>query len=103
VVAACHFHDTYGLAMANTLVALDAGVTQVESAFGGLGGCPFTAATGGNLCTEDFAYYLHRSGRRTDIDLDRLVAVTKEASAFFGRALPGTLYRIGRVEMPTVG
>ena len=101
IVAACHFHDTYGLAMVNTLAALDAGVTLVESAFGGLGGCPFTAATGGNLCTEDFAYYLHRSGRRVDVELDRLVAVTKEASAFLGRALPGTLYRIGRVEMPT--
>ena len=54
VQCACHFHDTYGLAMANTLAALDAGVTHVESAFAGLGGCPFTAATGGNLCTEDF-------------------------------------------------
>ena len=49
IVAACHFHDTYGLAMANTLAALDAGVTYVESAVGGLGGCPFTPVTGGNL------------------------------------------------------
>jgi len=61
--------------MANTLAALDAGVSHVESAFGGVGGCPFTAVTGGNLCTEDFAYYLQRSGRRTDVTLDRLVSV----------------------------
>jgi hydroxymethylglutaryl-CoA lyase len=94
IAAACHFHDTYGLAMANTLAALDTGVTQVESAFAGLGGCPFTSVTGGNLCTEDFAYYLHRSGRRTDVVLDRLVSVSGEASAFFGRPLPGTLHRI---------
>jgi len=97
IVAACHFHDTYGLAMTNTLAALEAGVAQVESAFGGLGGCPFTAVTGGNLCTEDFAYYLQRSGQRTDIGLDRMVAVTSDASAFFGRSLPGTLYRIGAI------
>jgi hydroxymethylglutaryl-CoA lyase len=95
IVAACHFHDTYGLAMANTLAALDVGVTRVESAFGGLGGCPFTAATGGNLCTEDFAYYLQRSQRRTGIALDRFISVSTDASAFFGRPLPGTLYRIG--------
>lgn len=97
VTAACHFHDTYGLAMANTIAALDAGVRQVESAFGGLGGCPFTAVTGGNLCTEDFAYYLDRSGKRTDIAFERLLSVTRDASAFFERPLPGTLHRIGRI------
>jgi hydroxymethylglutaryl-CoA lyase len=97
VQCACHFHDTYGLAMANTIAALDAGVTQVESAFAGLGGCPFTAATGGNLCTEDFLYYFRRTGRRQDIDLAPIVSVASEASGFFGRALPGTLYRIGPI------
>jgi hydroxymethylglutaryl-CoA lyase len=101
IVTTCHFHDTYGLAMANTIAALEAGVTQVESAFGGLGGCPFTALTGGNLCTEDFAYYLQRSGLRTDVALDRLVTVTSEASGFFGRPLPGTLYRIGPIAPST--
>ena len=95
---ACHFHDTYGLAMANTIAALDAGVTQVESAFGGLGGCPFTAATGGNLCTEDFLYYFQRTGRRLDVDLAPIVSVTADASEFFGRVLPGTLYRIGPIK-----
>lgn len=58
VVCACHLHDTYGLAMANAKAALDAGVRIFESAFGGLGGCPFTAIAGGNLCTEDFVHFL---------------------------------------------
>jgi hydroxymethylglutaryl-CoA lyase len=97
VQCACHFHDTYGLAMANTIAALDAGVTQVESAFAGLGGCPFTAATGGNLCTEDFLYYFQRTGQRQDVDLAPIVSVASEASEFFGRALPGTVHRIGTV------
>lgn len=97
ITAACHFHDTYGLAMANTLAALDAGVTHVESAFAGLGGCPFTAVTGGNLCTEDFVYLLQRTDRREDVDLEAIVGVASAASEFFGRPLPGTLYRIGPI------
>jgi len=95
VQCACHFHDTYGLAMVNTLAALDAGVTYVESAFAGLGGCPFTAATGGNLCTEDFVHFLQRTGRRLDVHLAPIISVASAASAWFGRTLPGTVHRIG--------
>jgi hydroxymethylglutaryl-CoA lyase len=98
VQCACHFHDTYGLAMANTLAALDAGVSHVESAFAGLGGCPFTAVTGGNLCTEDFVYFLQRTGRRGDVQLEPLISVASEAAAFFGRSLPGTVHRIGPIK-----
>jgi hydroxymethylglutaryl-CoA lyase len=94
---ACHFHDTYGLAMANACAALDAGVQTFETAFGGLGGCPFTALAGGNLCTEDFVHLLHREHRRPEVDLDGLVAVTNEAEAFFGRPLPGILHRSGPI------
>ena len=101
VQCACHFHDTYGLAMVNTLAALDAGVTHVESAFAGLGGCPFTAATGGNLCTEDFVYFLQRTGRRQDVHLAPIISVASAASVFFGRALPGTVHRIGPIDLPT--
>jgi hydroxymethylglutaryl-CoA lyase len=98
IECACHFHDTYGLAMANTLAALKAGVTHFEVAFGGLGGCPFTAATGGNLSTEDFVYLLQRTGRRQDIDLAPLMAVASEAGRFFKRSLPGTVHRIGPIK-----
>lgn len=100
VRCACHFHDTYGLAMANTLAAIDTGVTLVESAFAGLGGCPFTAVTGGNLCTEDFLYLLKRTGKRQDIELEPIVSVAREASEFFGRSLPGTVHRIGPITLP---
>ena len=98
VECTCHFHDTYGLAMANALAALSAGVKSFELAFAGLGGCPFTAATGGNLCTEDFLYYLHRTGRRQEIQLAPILEVATEASAFFGRSLPGTVHRVGLIE-----
>jgi hydroxymethylglutaryl-CoA lyase len=96
-VCACHFHDTYGLAMANASAALEIGVRSFESAFAGLGGCPFTAVAGGNLCTEDFVHLLQREGLRHDVDLDALIGVAKDAETFFGRALPGVIHRTGPI------
>jgi hydroxymethylglutaryl-CoA lyase len=96
-VLACHFHDTYGFAMANACAALDAGVQSFESAFGGLGGCPFTALAGGNLCTEDFVHLLQRTGLRPDVHLDPIVDVAREAEEFFARALPGLVHKAGAI------
>lgn len=95
VECACHFHDTYGLAMANACAALKCGVRYFEAAFAGLGGCPFTAVAAGNLCTEDFVHLLQRMGRRRDIELDKMIAVASEAGQFLQRSLPGALHRTG--------
>jgi hydroxymethylglutaryl-CoA lyase len=95
VEAACHFHNTYGLALANCWAAYRAGVTSFESSIAGLGGCPFTKIAGGNTCTEDFVHLLHGMGLRTDVDLGALIAVARDVAAFFGRELPGTVYRTG--------
>ncbi len=97
----CHFHDTYGLGLANVYAAWRAGATTIESAFGGLGGCPFTAVAAGNVCTEDVVHLLHRFNLRRDIDIEPIVAVTRDAAAFFGRELPGTIHRTG--EIPHAG
>lgn len=94
---ACHFHDTYGLAMANASAALEAGVRSFEAAFGGLGGCPFTALAGGNLCTEDFVHLLQREHMRTHIRLPELIDLTRQAEAFFERPLPGIVHRTGPI------
>jgi hydroxymethylglutaryl-CoA lyase len=94
---ACHFHDTYGMALANACAAMEVGVRSFEAAFAGLGGCPFTALAGGNLCTEDLVHLLHREGLRHDINLDAIVALAREAAAFFGRALPGVIHRVGPI------
>jgi hydroxymethylglutaryl-CoA lyase len=95
VECACHFHDTYGLAMANASTALKCGVKYFEAAFAGLGGCPFTAVAAGNLCTEDFVHLLQRMGRRRDIKLDKLVATAREAGQVLQRSLPGAVHRTG--------
>jgi hydroxymethylglutaryl-CoA lyase len=92
---ACHFHDTYGLAMANACAALELGVRSFEAAFGGLGGCPFTAVASGNLCTEDFVHLLQMRHLRTDVDLGALLDVAHEAETFFERPLPGVVHRVG--------
>ncbi len=64
VELACHFHNTYGLGLANCYAALKSGVTYFESAFGGLGGCPFTKLPAGNVSTEDLVHSLQRMGLR---------------------------------------
>ena len=103
VEAACHFHNTYGLAIANCWAARRVGVTWFESSVAGLGGCPFTKIAGGNTCTEDFVHLLQRSGLRPDVRLDRLIAVARDVGAFLGRELPGTVYRTGTVADAVAG
>ncbi len=97
VECACHLHDTYGFAMANAWAALKIGVRSFDTAFGGMGGCPFTAVTGGNLCTEDFVHMLQRMRQRRDIDLARLLEVSADASRFFHRPLPGRVLATGPI------
>jgi len=93
-----HFHDTYGLGMANIYAALEAGAACFETSFAGLGGCPFTKMAAGNVATEDFVHGLHREEKRKDIELPALIDVAKNVSAFFGRELPGRVYRTGGIE-----
>ena len=94
---ACHFHNTYGLGLANCYAALKSGVTYFESAFGGLGGCPFTKLPAGNVCTEDLVHSLQRMGLRKDIKLDALINVARQVSAFFDRELPGFIMKSGSI------
>jgi hydroxymethylglutaryl-CoA lyase len=97
IESACHFHDTYGVGMANVFAALEAGVVFFESSFAGLGGCPFTKVAAGNVATEDLVHALQRTGRRTDVDLDALIGVARDVATFFGREMPGRVHRTGPV------
>lgn len=97
VNAACHFHDTYSMALANCYAALKSGVKYFESSFAGLGGCPFTAIASGNVCTEDLVHMFHRMGIRSDIDVKKISEVSANAVKFFNRELPGVVYRTGEI------
>lgn len=92
---ACHFHNTYGTGLLNVYIAMQLGVRYIETAFGGLGGCPFTKQPAGNVCTEDFVFMLQKMGLRKDIDISKIIAVSKYASGFFVKDLPGYIYKIG--------
>ena len=80
-----HFHDTYGMAIANIVASLDAGVTVFDAAVGGLGGCPYAAGASGNVATEDVAYLLAGLGIETGIDLEALVDTAAWISDRLGR------------------
>jgi hydroxymethylglutaryl-CoA lyase len=85
---AVHFHDTRGTALANVLVAVGMGIATVDSAVGGLGGCPYAPGASGNLATEDVVYMLHGMGIATGIDLDALVACASKLAAVVGHEMP---------------
>lgn len=97
IECSCHFHNTYGMGMANTYAAMTLGIRYFESSFAGLGGCPFTKVAAGNVCTEDFVHFLQRAGMRMDVNVDSLLSLSREVAAFFGREMPGHVYKSGPI------
>ncbi|HTR55969.1 MAG TPA: hydroxymethylglutaryl-CoA lyase [Kofleriaceae bacterium] len=84
---AVHFHDTQGTALANCVEAMQLGITTIDSAAGGLGGCPYAPGASGNLATEDVVAMLHAMDVATGIDLDKLVEASRTAATFVGHEL----------------
>ena len=82
---AMHFHDTYGQALANLYAGMEEGARIIDSAAGGLGGCPFAPGATGNVATEDVVYMLEGMGIATGVDMARLVAATNTVSQLIGR------------------
>ncbi|NCP64268.1 MAG: hydroxymethylglutaryl-CoA lyase [Paraglaciecola sp.] len=82
---AVHFHDTYGQALANILVALQHGIATVDSAVAGLGGCPYAKGASGNVSSEDVVYMLDGMGIHTGIDLAALANSGQNIMSALGR------------------
>ena len=80
-----HYHDTYGMAVANVYASLELGVAVFDASVGGLGGCPYAAGASGNVATEDVVWLLNGLGIDTGIDLDVLVDTAAWISARLGR------------------
>jgi hydroxymethylglutaryl-CoA lyase len=83
---AMHFHDTYGQALANLYAGMEEGCRVIDSAAGGLGGCPYAPGATGNVATEDVVYMLQGMGIATGVDMAKLVAATNTISKLIGRA-----------------
>jgi hydroxymethylglutaryl-CoA lyase len=82
---AMHFHDTYGQALANLYAGMEEGARVIDSAAGGLGGCPYAPGATGNVATEDVVYMLEGLGVAISVDMTKLVEATNEISKLIGR------------------
>lgn len=90
-----HFHNTRGLAQANVLAAIDAGIDRFDASLGGLGGCPYAPGASGNACTEEVVHMLELEGFDTGIDLDRLLAVSARLPALVQHDIPSQILKAG--------
>lgn len=91
-----HFHDTRGIALANVLASLDAGLTSFDSSAGGLGGCPFAGpGAAGNVSTEDLLYLLDGLGVEHGIDLDAVMDASRLIVDAVGHALTSKVLAAG--------
>jgi hydroxymethylglutaryl-CoA lyase len=82
---AMHFHDTYGQALANLYAGMEEGARVIDSAAGGLGGCPYAPGATGNVATEDVVYMLEGMGIATGVDMAKLVAASNAIGRLIGR------------------
>jgi hydroxymethylglutaryl-CoA lyase len=93
-----HFHNTRGQGLANVLAAHDVGITSFESSFGELGGCPVPPGSTGNIATEDLVSMFHEMGIETGVDLEKLLAASRNVQQVLGRRLGSHLLTAGPVQ-----
>ncbi|PLZ02631.1 hydroxymethylglutaryl-CoA lyase [Burkholderia sp. WAC0059] len=91
-----HFHNTRGMALANTLAALAAGVDRFDSSLGGLGGCPYAPGATGNVCTEELVHMLELDGYDTGVNLAAVLEASARLPALIGHDVPSQLLKAGR-------
>lgn len=93
-----HFHDTFGMALANVDAGAEEGIRYFESSLGGLGGCPYAPGASGNVATEDLVYMLESRGLHTGIDLRALIDIR----AWLEQHLPGEILNARVRRIPKV-
>jgi len=101
-----HFHNTRGMAMANIVAGMQAGIYQFDASFAGVGGCPFVPGAAGNVATEDVLHMCEEMGVVTGIDLDRAMEISRNVVGMLARSTDSYLLRAGKSkdlirELPT--
>jgi hydroxymethylglutaryl-CoA lyase len=90
-----HFHDTYGMAIANIFACLQLGVSTFESSIGGLGGCPYAEGATGNVATEDLVYLMEGLETKTNLRINELRDIgqwiSEQAAKFPNKQSTGAL------------
>lgn len=89
-----HLHDTEGKGLANVVAAVEEGVHHFDTAFGGLGGCPFIKGATGNIATEDTAFMLSQMGHEIDINLPNIAEISKEMEVLLNKPMNGKMYKL---------
>jgi len=93
-----HFHNTRGMGLANALAAVNSGIDRFDASLGGLGGCPYAPGATGNICTEELVHMLDLMGFNTNMQIDALLACSKDLQSLIGRTLPSQLLMAGKVD-----
>lgn len=91
-----HFHNTRGMAIANIIAAMQAGITQFDSSLGGLGGCPFVPGAAGNVSSEDVVHMMDEMGVETGIDIVKLIKPARRLQQLVGHETPSYILKAGR-------
>ena len=91
-----HFHNTRGMAMANIVAAMEAGMTQFDSSFGGLGGCPFVPGAAGNISSEDVIHMFDECGIETGVDIVKVLDLSRRLRDLLDHSMESYILRAGR-------
>jgi hydroxymethylglutaryl-CoA lyase len=91
-----HFHNTRGMAMANIVASMEAGITNFDSALGGFGGCPFVPGATGNVSTEDVIHMMDEMEIETGIDILKIIEMAGNLKDILGHAGDSYILRAGR-------
>jgi hydroxymethylglutaryl-CoA lyase len=91
-----HFHNTRGMALANTLAALSAGIDRFDASLGGIGGCPYAPGASGNVCTEELVHMLELDGYDTGVDLTSVLNAAALLPGLIGHDVPSQILKAGR-------
>lgn len=95
-----HLHNTRNTGIANAWAGVQAGVTALDSSFGGVGGCPFAPRATGNIATEDLVYMLERSGVETGMSLSRSIEAAQWLEQQLNKTVPGMVMKAGAFPRP---
>jgi hydroxymethylglutaryl-CoA lyase len=92
-----HFHNTRGMALANIIAGLNAGVIRYDASLAGLGGCPYAPGASGNVASEDVLHMLGEMGISTGVDLDMMIALAKRLKQWVGHPTDSFVLKAGKV------
>ncbi|HEY9280942.1 MAG TPA: hydroxymethylglutaryl-CoA lyase [Eoetvoesiella sp.] len=90
-----HFHNTRGMALANTTAAIHAGIDRFDASLGGLGGCPYAPGASGNVCTEELVHMLELMGYDTGVDLEKILSISGRLPQMIGHDVPSQILKAG--------